>query len=401
VFAWAQRAAPPAAPAQSGQPNQTAPQNQQGAQSGQPNQAAPQNQQGAQPGQPNQVAPQNPLGAQTGQPNQATPQNQQGGTPVPTTQAPTGTPNIIGSNGQAPATNANNTTSALTSPLNGLPGASGSPLQPTGAGQLGNSTNPFTFSSTNFPGGFSSGLTNQGTSPLQGLNNQFPSTNGAFQGLNNQFPGTNSSFQRSNGPFQGSVGFPGLAFPSQQGQFGSQSGQQGQFSNQSGQQGQFGMNQFGNNGTQPFNSNIPYGFSGSGFPYGGGAIGGGAIGGSTGGSQSSTGNGGYANLANSAAFSSVASAGQTPMGPASINISVPSSADVYVDGQKLNQGGATRQFITPALAQSQAQMFRIRAIWKQDGKDYYADEQVVVTPGDRKGVMILGGRPMKENASNR
>jgi len=183
-------------------------------------------------------------------------------------------------------------------------------------------------------------------------------------------------FQGMNNPLTGSGGFPAQGFPNQ-------------------------LNQFGNNsfpgiGTFPFAAGVPFGFAGAGYP-GAGSFGGSAVG--TGSPQAMIGNGGaFGTVPGSDAASTAV---RSSARPASITIRVPEQADVSIQGQKLNQIGSVRQFITPVLDAGAVQTYLIRATWKQGGTEMAASEEVFVMPGDQKSVLFLSGRPVQQTQSSR
>jgi len=84
------------------------------------------------------------------------------------------------------------------------------------------------------------------------------------------------------------------------------------------------------------------------------------------------------------------------MGPALIDIRVPAEAEVFIQGQRLNQGGPLRRFLSPTLDPSSAQSYEIQAVWTQDGRKVGTSQRVFVQAGDHKSVLFLSGDPLPE-----
>lgn len=90
----------------------------------------------------------------------------------------------------------------------------------------------------------------------------------------------------------------------------------------------------------------------------------------------STGQGGPANL--------------TAAGSASIDIRVPSDAEVWIQGTKMTQSGELRRFVSPTLSPHQMYSYDITARWVgRDGNPVVRDRRVIVKPGDREAVSFV------------
>jgi uncharacterized protein (TIGR03000 family) len=78
---------------------------------------------------------------------------------------------------------------------------------------------------------------------------------------------------------------------------------------------------------------------------------------------------------------------------ASLDIRVPEGADVKIDGRPLEQSGARRHYVTPALSPSQSVRHRINATWTENGRQVSASREVMVQAGDRQSILFLAATP--------
>jgi uncharacterized protein (TIGR03000 family) len=69
-----------------------------------------------------------------------------------------------------------------------------------------------------------------------------------------------------------------------------------------------------------------------------------------------------------------------------LNIRVPSSADVTVNGEKLTTTGTTRTFTSSALTGGQTYEYKVKATWTEDGKQMSKEKTVSAMPGQRTTV---------------
>ncbi len=72
--------------------------------------------------------------------------------------------------------------------------------------------------------------------------------------------------------------------------------------------------------------------------------------------------------------------------PATVVLSVPAGAKVYVEGVALKSAAAERSFRTPALTPGQEYSYTVKAVVTEDGREYTEAKQVVVTPGETTAV---------------
>ncbi len=73
-----------------------------------------------------------------------------------------------------------------------------------------------------------------------------------------------------------------------------------------------------------------------------------------------------------------------------INIRVPDDAEVRIQGRKMNENGAERQFVSPALNPGQTYSYDISARWNENGKPITQNQRVIVRAGERTGVTFIG-----------
>jgi uncharacterized protein (TIGR03000 family) len=69
-----------------------------------------------------------------------------------------------------------------------------------------------------------------------------------------------------------------------------------------------------------------------------------------------------------------------------LNIRVPSSAEVTVNGEKLTTTGTTRAFTSSALTSGQTYEYKVKATWTEDGKQMSKEKTVSAMPGQRTTV---------------
>ncbi|OAI42292.1 hypothetical protein AYO40_00170 [Planctomycetaceae bacterium SCGC AG-212-D15] len=67
-----------------------------------------------------------------------------------------------------------------------------------------------------------------------------------------------------------------------------------------------------------------------------------------------------------------------------IRMQVPANAEVWFSGEKTEQRGQSREFVTPALDSGRRYAYRIKVRWLDDaGKSVEREQRVPVRPGDR------------------
>jgi uncharacterized protein (TIGR03000 family) len=75
---------------------------------------------------------------------------------------------------------------------------------------------------------------------------------------------------------------------------------------------------------------------------------------------------------------------------ATLDIRLPADAELYLQGRKSSQTGSERYFVTPPLAQGQTFTCRIKAIWREDGRDREVVRTIVLASGDHSSLTLLG-----------
>jgi uncharacterized protein (TIGR03000 family) len=73
-----------------------------------------------------------------------------------------------------------------------------------------------------------------------------------------------------------------------------------------------------------------------------------------------------------------------------ININVPQSAELRIQGRKMTMTGGERQFVSPPLDPGQRYSYNVTATWNENGKPITQTQRVIVRAGDRTGVTFLG-----------
>ena len=64
-----------------------------------------------------------------------------------------------------------------------------------------------------------------------------------------------------------------------------------------------------------------------------------------------------------------------------INVSVPATAEIWIEGKKTTQGGLFRQFISPPLTPGRDYSYDIKARWRDNGKEVTRTRHVNVHAG--------------------
>ena len=67
--------------------------------------------------------------------------------------------------------------------------------------------------------------------------------------------------------------------------------------------------------------------------------------------------------------------------PANVVIHLPTDAELYIEGIKSKQVGATREFETPALQPGKVFTYNLKAVWMEDGKEVVKQLKVKVEAG--------------------
>jgi uncharacterized protein (TIGR03000 family) len=79
-----------------------------------------------------------------------------------------------------------------------------------------------------------------------------------------------------------------------------------------------------------------------------------------------------------------------------IGVRVPENATIWFDGDKTNQTGTFREFITPALEPGEKYTYEIKAQWAENGKEVVRTRKVDIYAGDRMMVNFMA--PSKSSA---
>jgi uncharacterized protein (TIGR03000 family) len=82
---------------------------------------------------------------------------------------------------------------------------------------------------------------------------------------------------------------------------------------------------------------------------------------------------------------------QTTMASASptqvaLDIRVPSSAEVFVNGEKISATGTMRTFTSDNLTAGQTYEYKVKAKWTENGKEMSRERTVKAVPGQRTAV---------------
>jgi uncharacterized protein (TIGR03000 family) len=80
--------------------------------------------------------------------------------------------------------------------------------------------------------------------------------------------------------------------------------------------------------------------------------------------------------------------------PARLDVHLPDDAELWVDGVKTSQSGATRPFVSPDLPLGQQYFYELRATWRDQGGQVTQTRRVSFRAGDKVDVDF--GVPKKE-----
>jgi uncharacterized protein (TIGR03000 family) len=97
--------------------------------------------------------------------------------------------------------------------------------------------------------------------------------------------------------------------------------------------------------------------------------------------------------AGSQAFAAAARPSAAADSSARLDIRVPATAVVQVQGRTLDQDGATRRFQTPPIAPNQSRRYTIQAVWTENGHEVSASREVTVQAGDRQSILFMAASP--------
>src|SRR5262245_30351556 len=79
--------------------------------------------------------------------------------------------------------------------------------------------------------------------------------------------------------------------------------------------------------------------------------------------------------------------------PARLEVHLPAEAQLWVDGKKTNQTGATRKFTTPTLTPNRDFYYELRAEWNEQGRTVADTRRVTVRAGERVKVDVTTPEP--------
>jgi uncharacterized protein (TIGR03000 family) len=81
--------------------------------------------------------------------------------------------------------------------------------------------------------------------------------------------------------------------------------------------------------------------------------------------------------------------GNVPGNQVALDIRVPSSAEVTVNGEKLTATGMNRRFTSTALTAGQTYEYKVKATWTENGKQMSKERTVSAQPGQRTTVDLM------------
>jgi uncharacterized protein (TIGR03000 family) len=73
---------------------------------------------------------------------------------------------------------------------------------------------------------------------------------------------------------------------------------------------------------------------------------------------------------------------------ATLDVRLPASATLYIQGQKTKQTGSERHFVTPPLAAGEPYRYTLKAVWSEDGRSKEVERQVIVHGGEQALVRL-------------
>jgi uncharacterized protein (TIGR03000 family) len=79
-----------------------------------------------------------------------------------------------------------------------------------------------------------------------------------------------------------------------------------------------------------------------------------------------------------------------------LDIRVPSSAEVFVGGEKLTSTGPTRRFTSSGLTAGQTYEYKVKATWTENGKQMSKERTVQAQPGQRTTVDMMQSSETKK-----
>ena len=92
----------------------------------------------------------------------------------------------------------------------------------------------------------------------------------------------------------------------------------------------------------------------------------------------------------------VPAAASEPVLPAEFVVQFPASAEVWVNGKKVDGDGATRTLTSPPLTTGERYTFAVKARWTLDGDAYEWERTIALGPGERSRATVAAGFKVKE-----
>lgn len=74
-----------------------------------------------------------------------------------------------------------------------------------------------------------------------------------------------------------------------------------------------------------------------------------------------------------------------------IDVQVPRDAELWIQGIRMQQTGATRRFTSPELDPARTFTYDIKASWRENGREMTASRQLSVRAGDQVSITLLSG----------
>jgi uncharacterized protein (TIGR03000 family) len=71
---------------------------------------------------------------------------------------------------------------------------------------------------------------------------------------------------------------------------------------------------------------------------------------------------------------------------AAVDVQSPAGAELWIEGVKTEQAGASRSFLSPPLTPGKRYTYEIRARWKEGGREVEQKQEVVIQAGSRVNV---------------
>jgi uncharacterized protein (TIGR03000 family) len=81
--------------------------------------------------------------------------------------------------------------------------------------------------------------------------------------------------------------------------------------------------------------------------------------------------------------------------PAHLEVRVPAEAEVWIDGVKTSQNGATRKFVSPDLPPGREYAYEVRVAWRDQGRETTETRRVTFRAGDKVDVDFTNPKQTK------